>query len=147
MIKKQEDSKIILINPQGAHYVFIKHDFNFKCEPINFDANERGITMLNLVYLYFLMKVLDLLDTLFIILKKNNAQLSFLHCYHHFLMAFSGYIAARWIPGGPLCLLGIINAFVHGVMYFYYFITAFKPDLKKSIWWKKYITQIQLVNF
>lgn len=32
-------------------------------------------------------------------------------------------------------------------MYFYYFLTAFKPELKKSIWWKKHITQVQIAQF
>jgi hypothetical protein len=32
-------------------------------------------------------------------------------------------------------------------MYFYYFLTSFKPEMKKSIWWKKYITQLQLLQF
>jgi hypothetical protein len=43
-------------------------------------------------------------------------------------------------------MLGIINSFVHAFMYTYYFLTAFKPELKKSIWWKKHITQVQLVR-
>lgn len=30
-------------------------------------------------------------------------------------------------------------------MYGYYFLTSFKPELKNSLWWKKHITQIQLV--
>jgi len=30
-------------------------------------------------------------------------------------------------------------------MYSYYFITALKPEYKKKIWWKKYITQMQMV--
>lgn len=84
---------------------------------------------------------------LFIILKKNNSQLSFLHCYHHFFIAVGSYAAARWVPGGHLNALGMINTFVHGIMYFYFFLTALKPELKKSIWWKKHITQIQMVNW
>lgn len=32
-------------------------------------------------------------------------------------------------------------------MYAYYFFTCFKPELKKSIWWKKHITQLQLLQF
>lgn len=31
-------------------------------------------------------------------------------------------------------------------MYTYYFLTAFKPELKQSFWWKKHITQVQLVS-
>jgi elongation of very long chain fatty acids protein 7 len=80
-------------------------------------------------------------------LKKKDSQLSFLHCYHHGGMLLGSYYAFKWIPGGSLLILGILNAFVHGVMYSYYYITAFKPELKQSIWWKKYITQIQLTQF
>lgn len=43
--------------------------------------------------------------------------------------------------------LGVLNSFVHCVMYSYYFITSYNPNLKKSLWWKKYITQIQLIQF
>lgn len=32
-------------------------------------------------------------------------------------------------------------------MYGYYFLTSYSPALKSSIWWKKYITQMQLVQF
>lgn len=53
---------------------------------------------------------------------------------------------ARFMPGGHASLLGIINCGVHVVMYTYYFLTAFKPELKRSLWWKKHITQIQLVR-
>lgn len=42
---------------------------------------------------------------------------------------------------------GVVNSFVHVIMYFYYWLTTFKPELKKSIWWKKYITQVQMAQF
>ena len=78
-------------------------------------------------------------------MKKKNSQLTFLHCYHHFFMALGCYVAVKWLPGGHGLLLGMINLYVHGIMYFYYFLTSFKPELKQSIWWKKHITQVQLV--
>lgn len=40
-----------------------------------------------------------------------------------------------------------MNSFVHVVMYSYYFLTSYNPEMKQSLWWKKYITQIQLVQF
>lgn len=49
--------------------------------------------------------------------------------------------------GGHAIILGVINSFVHVIMYGYYFLTSFKPELKKSLWWKKYITQVQMVQF
>lgn len=42
---------------------------------------------------------------------------------------------------------GIVNSYVHVIMYGYYFLTSFKPELKQSIWWKKYITQVQMAQF
>jgi elongation of very long chain fatty acids protein 7 len=41
----------------------------------------------------------------------------------------------------------VVNSFVHVIMYGYYFLTSFKPELKQSIWWKKYITQVQMAQF
>lgn len=32
-------------------------------------------------------------------------------------------------------------------MYSYYFMTSFRPELKQSMWWKRYITQVQLIQF
>lgn len=44
-------------------------------------------------------------------------------------------------------MLGLLNCFVHVIMYSYYFLTSFNPELKRSAWWKKHITQLQLVSF
>ena len=37
----------------------------------------------NVMYMFFLSKILDFFDTFFIILGKKWKQLSFLHVYHH----------------------------------------------------------------
>jgi hypothetical protein len=47
--------------------------------------------------------------------------------------------------GGHGTFLGIANSFVHAVMYCYYFVTATWPEYKQSLWWKKHITQLQMV--
>lgn len=62
-------------------------------------------------------------------------------------MVIATYIAAKWLPGGPPTFLGVINCCVHVIMYSYYFASAIKPKLKESVWWKKYITQVQLAQF
>lgn len=79
------------------------------------------------------------------VLRKNNKQISFLHVYHHAIMTTAGFVGTLWMPGGAGLWVGLVNLFVHSVMYTYYFLTAFKPELKKSIWWKRNITQIQMV--
>lgn len=50
------------------------------------------------------------------------------------------------ILAGHGAMVGIINSAVHAVMYFYYLLACINPDYKKSIWWKKYLTQLQIVR-
>lgn len=41
----------------------------------------------------------------------------------------------------------MLNSLVHTVMYGYYGLSALGPSVQKYLWWKKYITQLQLVRF
>ncbi|EDW61477.2 uncharacterized protein Dvir_GJ22069 [Drosophila virilis] len=101
-----------------------------------------------LTYSYFLNKVIDLLDTVFFVLRKSYKQITILHVYHHVLMVFGIYWVMRlYGVGGQYMMMGLFNTFVHAVMYFYYFISAMYPKLKSSLWWKKYITGIQILQF
>lgn len=40
----------------------------------------------------------------------------------------------------------MINSFVHVIMYAYYAISALGPSYQKYLWWKKYLTRLQLVG-
>jgi len=39
----------------------------------------------------------------------------------------------------------MINSFVHVLMYTYYGLSALGPHMQKYLWWKKYLTRVQLV--
>lgn len=41
----------------------------------------------------------------------------------------------------------ILNPFVHVLMYTYYLLASLGPQYQKYLWWKKYMTAIQLVQF
>ena len=43
-------------------------------------------------------------------------------------------------------LLCFLNSFVHVVMYTYYALSAMGPEVQKYLWWKRYLTQFQLVR-
>lgn len=62
-------------------------------------------------------------------------------------MVFGTYIASRFCVAGHGTMVGILNTLVHSVMYGYYLFSAVNENVKASIWWKKYITQIQLIQF
>ncbi|XP_017865916.1 PREDICTED: elongation of very long chain fatty acids protein AAEL008004-like [Drosophila arizonae] len=99
-------------------------------------------------YAYYINKITDLLDTIFFVLRKSYKQISFLHVYHHLIMVIGCYLVMRFYgTGGHFNCLGLFNTFVHVFMYFYYFLSAYYPGVKANIWWKKYITIAQLIQF
>lgn len=93
-----------------------------------------------LYYLNYLVKWYELLDTMFLIVRKK--EVIFLHEYHHAATLWLCWIqmdqhsTVQWVPI-------IINLFVHMFMYYYYMLSA----LHIKVWWKKYLTQIQIVQF
>ncbi|KAI5637477.1 GNS1/SUR4 family domain-containing protein [Phthorimaea operculella] len=98
------------------------------------------------IYLYFLAKMSEFMDTIFFVLRKKWNQISFLHVYHHFIMFTSAWVTLKYDPTYSIVFLGTINSFVHVIMYGYYGLSAF-PKLQKYLWWKRYITKMQLIQF
>ncbi|KAJ2943578.1 hypothetical protein O0L34_g16687 [Tuta absoluta] len=97
-------------------------------------------------HLYFLAKLSELLDTVFFVLRKKWNQVSFLHVYHHSMMFTCTWVILKYDPTYSLLFTGVINSFVHIIMYAYYGLSAF-PELQQYLWWKKYITKLQLLQF
>ncbi|TYZ64339.1 hypothetical protein PybrP1_012308 [[Pythium] brassicae (nom. inval.)] len=115
---------------------------DYTATPCNkFDA--ANPVMANVLYLFFLSKMLDLCDTFFIVMGKKWRQLSVLHVYHHVTTLFFFYVVYRVAQDGDVYVSIVLNGFVHTVMYTYYFVSSHT----RAIWWKKYVTSMQLVQF
>lgn len=56
------------------------------------------------------------------------------------------WLAAKFYPYPPISMTLVLNSFVHILMYIYYYMAAI-PAYKNYLWWKKYITIVQLVQF
>lgn len=125
-------------------------------------------------FIKFTLTILHL--QVFFILRKKNNQITFLHVYHHGGMVLATFVYFKFLSGKKKSmnilldilqcetqqqnilqitifytgshgtLLGVINSYVHVIMYGYYFMTSYRPELKNSLWWKKHITQVQLVS-
>lgn len=98
------------------------------------------------VYVYFLAKISELLDTVFFVIRKKNNQITFLHMYHHTVMPMISWGATKYYPGGHGTLIGVINSFVHIIMYTYYMFAACGPQFQKYLFWKRHITTLQMVS-
>ncbi|XP_026175162.1 elongation of very long chain fatty acids protein 4-like isoform X2 [Mastacembelus armatus] len=118
--------------------------YNFGMVVLNFYI---GKEIASALWFYYISKGVEYLDTVFFILRKKFNQVSFLHVYHHCTMFILWWIGVKWVPGGQAFLGASINAWVHVVMYTYYGLAAFGPFMHKYLWWKKYLTIFQMIQF
>ncbi|XP_050520239.1 elongation of very long chain fatty acids protein AAEL008004-like isoform X2 [Daktulosphaira vitifoliae] len=134
----------LLFTTPGA----ITHHFNNLCHPIPRNLNNFLLLELNKgSWYFFISKLMDLTDTVFFVLRKKQSQVSFLHIYHHCNMVITCWAYLKFIKGEQLLLCGILNATVHVIMYSYYFLSALGPQIQTFLWWKKYLTRIQITQF
>ncbi|KAI1290223.1 Elongation of very long chain fatty acids protein 4 [Halotydeus destructor] len=97
--------------------------------------------------MYLPLKIFDLLDTVFFVLRKKDSQVTTLHLVHHTIMPFTAYFVIKGVPYTPSAMATILNSFVHVIMYSYYFLASYGPEMQKYLWWKSYITGLQMVQF
>ncbi|XP_015185206.1 PREDICTED: elongation of very long chain fatty acids protein 7-like [Polistes dominula] len=122
-------------------------NYSFKCEPVDFSNKPEALRIARGVYIYFLAKMSELLDTVFFVLRKKQRQVTFLHVYHHTVMPMIAWGAVKYYPGGHGTFIGLINSFVHIIMYTYYLLAVLLPQYQKYLWWKRYITTLQMGQF
>ncbi|XP_062125433.1 elongation of very long chain fatty acids protein 7 [Drosophila sulfurigaster albostrigata] len=131
----------------GMCYTIFNPGYSFLCQPVEHENTTPQ--MMHLIYAsygYYMLKYLDLLDTVFIVLRKKNSQVSFLHVYHHAGMIFGVSIFMTFLAGSHCSMLGLVNLLVHAVMYAYYFASS-HGAVKHLLWWKRHITKLQLLQF
>jgi len=92
------------------------------------------------VYIFYLTKPYEFIDTFIMIFKKR--ELNFLHVWHH-----CSTFMLVWVTQAQEMNIGWIsisaNCLVHTFMYYYYFVAS----LGHQVWWKKYLTQLQIWQF
>ncbi|KAJ6218883.1 hypothetical protein RDWZM_004695 [Blomia tropicalis] len=99
-------------------------------------------------WFYLISKYVDMLDTIFFVMRKKQSQITGLHVYHHSMVPTFGWIYFRLRPfNNSPCVFALLNTPIHTIMYAYYGFAAFGPHMQKYLWWKRYITQIQIFQF
>lgn len=128
--------------PGAVNYIW-KHC----CHPVDPAVNPYYKHLNETAWYFFFSKIMDLLDTVFFILRKKQSHVTFLHVYHHANMVLFTWVYLKYIKGEQGAVVGWINSLVHTVMYSYYFLSALGPEMQKYLWWKRYITKMQMIQF
>lgn len=121
--------------------------YNIWCQGITGYMDERLEEQYRNGWWYIAVRYADLLDTVFFVLRKKFNQITHLHVIHHTIVAVNCWFWVLYAPEGQPALGLAINAFVHVVMYTYYFLATLGPSVQKYLWWKKYLTTLQIVQF
>ncbi|XP_076601299.1 elongation of very long chain fatty acids protein 1a [Chaetodon auriga] len=122
--------------------------YTWRCDLIDTSNSPRSLRMVRVAWLFYISKFIELLDTVFFVLRKKQSQITFLHVFHHSVMPWSWWWGVNMTPdGGMGSFHAMVNATVHVIMYSYYGLSAAGPRFQKYLWWKKYMTAIQLTQF
>ena len=93
-------------------------------------------------------RLLDLFDTVFIVLRKKDSQISPLHLYHHTVVPILCWISFKYNAMIPIIwMFVLINTGIHTLMYGYYALAALGPRVRPYLRWKRYITVLQIAQF
>merc|ERR1719300_1915555 len=84
-----------------------------ECNVFNFQEP----VIVNLIWVYYMSKMLDWLDTLFIILGNKPKQFSFLHVYHHTSVWFMNWLNLVINFDAEIFVSIGWNAFIHVILY------------------------------
>ncbi|CAC5408130.1 ELOVL7 [Mytilus coruscus] len=150
--------KILLVYNLGmvglSTYCFLEFNFagwlagySLGCQPVDYSRSPQALRMLNVCWWFYISKFIELLDTIFFIMRKKFNQVSFLHVFHHSIMPFSWWFGVKFVAGGFGTFHSMLNSFIHLVMYTYYGLAALGPQYQKYLWWKKYMTSMQITQF
>ncbi|CAH0728831.1 unnamed protein product, partial [Brenthis ino] len=121
--------------------------YSFRCQPVDYSRSPQAMRTVNGCWWYYFSKFTEFFDTIFFVMRKKNDHVSKLHVIHHGIMPMSVWFGVKFTPGGHSTFFGMLNTFVHIIMYSYYLLAALGPKVQKYLWWKKYLTVLQMVQF
>ncbi|KAJ9087378.1 hypothetical protein DSO57_1033875 [Entomophthora muscae] len=109
------------------------------------DQTMTGYPMAKIIWVFYVSKVPEFIDTFIMVVKKNYRQISFLHVYHHCSIFGIWWFVTLMAPNGDAYFSAALNSFIHVVMYGYYFLSAI--GIKQVSFIKRYITVGQMTQF
>ncbi|XP_029040361.1 elongation of very long chain fatty acids protein 1-like [Osmia bicornis bicornis] len=118
------------------------------CEPADYSDTPRNMKVVYLLWLVFLTKIVDLIETGVFVLRKKYRQISLLHLYHHVSTPLVCWTVTRYSPVAGVSFPWLVNCCVHVIMYSYYLLSSFGGKWQRILNpIKPLITITQMVQF
>lgn len=127
-------------------HTYLTGNYGWLCTGIDFKPTAQALAVLHGCWWYLHVRMAEFLDTVFFVLRKKNSQVSRLHVIHHCIVVWNGWVGLTFGAEGQIMICICINCLVHVVMYSYYFLSSFGPALQPYLWWKRYLTLMQIVQ-
>jgi len=121
--------------------------YSWSCQPVDYSDSHLGRAALEVTWWYFISKFIDFFDSFFFVARKKFSHLSTLHVVHHGGLPIAVWFGPKFVGGGHTTFCGFLNAGVHVVMYLYYFLAPLGPSIQPYLWWKRYLTRLQMAQF
>ncbi|KAL1438125.1 hypothetical protein MTO96_048216 [Rhipicephalus appendiculatus] len=118
--------------------------YSWLCQGPNYTS--RGLPLLSLAWWYLVMKLVDLFDTATFVMTKSLSHVTTLHVFHHASVIGVVWISVQTGVLGQNVFSMIVNALVNVLTYSYYFLATFGPEARKWLWWKRYLTKLQIAQ-
>lgn len=146
------NSFMLAVNGSGFVIGLVASDFGsrlFSCTRVSESGKEdfKELLLIYLGYVYLIARILDMGDTLFFVLRKKFNNINFLHVFHHSAVPLIAFAGLKLHPAPHAGFLPMTNVFVHTFLHAYYAMSCMGPEMSRFIWWKKHLTQMQLVQF
>lgn len=117
------------------------------CRPVDiYQRDEKTLSQIYYGWMFFTSRLVEFADTIFFVLRKKDSQVTSFHVFHHSSVPTATWFFLKFAPGGNSGIFPFINTLVHTIMYSYYFLATY-PSMRPYLGWKKYLTQMQIVQF
>jgi len=110
------------------------------------DASEKGYKLGMLIWFQYHCRQLDLMDTVFMILRKTFQRISLVHVYLRLLNLWGWFIACRFAAGGDTYFPAVVHAACQVLVYLYYTIHMIQPQGVK-FFRKANVAEVQVAQF
>jgi elongation of very long chain fatty acids protein 7 len=103
-------------------------------------------------WVFFFSKIIEFIDTIFMVLRKRFDQISNLHVIHHSVVPITCWLGIKFAPVGSNSWFPLMNSLVHTIMYAYFGLMAMSDSLSQETVnllkvYKPWLTRLQIIQF